>query len=36
VLNPLSEVAPERCQVGWDDALPKGGIWPVGRLDEIS
>jgi len=36
VLNPLSEVAPNRCPEGWDDALPKGGIWPVGRLDEIS
>ena len=36
VLHPLSDVAPERCPAGWDDALPKGGIWPIGTLDGVS
>lgn len=36
VLHPLSDVAPERCPDGWDDALPKGGIWPIGTLDELT
>ena len=35
VLHPLSDVAPERCPPGWDDALPKGGIGPIGTLDEL-
>jgi dihydroneopterin aldolase / 2-amino-4-hydroxy-6-hydroxymethyldihydropteridine diphosphokinase len=35
VLHPLADVAPERCPDGWDDALPKGGIWAVGELDEL-
>jgi dihydroneopterin aldolase/2-amino-4-hydroxy-6-hydroxymethyldihydropteridine diphosphokinase len=32
VLAPLAEVAPERCPAGWDDALPRGGVWAVGAL----
>jgi dihydroneopterin aldolase/2-amino-4-hydroxy-6-hydroxymethyldihydropteridine diphosphokinase len=36
VLHPLSDVAPERCPEGWDDLLPKGGVWPIGELDELS
>lgn len=36
VLHPLSDVAPERCPPGWDDALPKGGIWPLGMLEDLS
>jgi dihydroneopterin aldolase/2-amino-4-hydroxy-6-hydroxymethyldihydropteridine diphosphokinase len=36
VLHPLSEVAPERCPAEWDDRLPKGGVWPIGTLDEVS
>ncbi len=35
VLHPLSDVAPERCPDGWDDLLPKGGVWPIGELDEL-
>jgi dihydroneopterin aldolase/2-amino-4-hydroxy-6-hydroxymethyldihydropteridine diphosphokinase len=36
VMHPLSDVAPERCPAGWDDALPKGGVWPIGELDELN
>jgi dihydroneopterin aldolase/2-amino-4-hydroxy-6-hydroxymethyldihydropteridine diphosphokinase len=36
VLHPLSEVEPQRCPEGWDDALPKGGIWALGPLDEVN
>jgi dihydroneopterin aldolase / 2-amino-4-hydroxy-6-hydroxymethyldihydropteridine diphosphokinase len=32
VLAPLAEVAPARCPVGWDAALPAGGVWAVGPL----
>jgi dihydroneopterin aldolase/2-amino-4-hydroxy-6-hydroxymethyldihydropteridine diphosphokinase len=32
VLAPLSEVAPERCPVGWDSTLPPTDIRPVGPL----
>jgi 2-amino-4-hydroxy-6-hydroxymethyldihydropteridine diphosphokinase len=32
VLAPLSEVAPERCPVGWDESLPPSGVHPRGLL----
>ena len=32
VLAPLAEVAPERCPVGWDGALPADGVHPRGPL----
>ena len=32
VLQPLSEVAPERCPPGWDDALAPEGVYPRGPL----
>ena len=36
VLHPLSDVAPERCPEGWDEALAPGGVWPIGTLDELN
>ena len=36
VLHPLSDVAPDRCPEAWDDLLPKGGVWPIGELDELA
>ena len=35
VLHPLSEVAPERCPLSWDDLLPKGGVWSIGALESL-
>jgi dihydroneopterin aldolase/2-amino-4-hydroxy-6-hydroxymethyldihydropteridine diphosphokinase len=32
VLTPLSEVAPERCPIGWDDSLPPSQIHARGPL----
>lgn len=32
VLTPLSEIAPDRCPVGWDDALEPAGVHPRGAL----
>ncbi|MEM1333654.1 MAG: 2-amino-4-hydroxy-6-hydroxymethyldihydropteridine diphosphokinase [Actinomycetota bacterium] len=32
VLEPLAELAPERCPDGWDDRLPSGGIRAIGPL----
>jgi dihydroneopterin aldolase / 2-amino-4-hydroxy-6-hydroxymethyldihydropteridine diphosphokinase len=32
VLAPLAEVAPERCPVGWETALPPDDVRPVGPL----
>ncbi|MEN9822128.1 MAG: 2-amino-4-hydroxy-6-hydroxymethyldihydropteridine diphosphokinase [Ilumatobacteraceae bacterium] len=32
VLAPLSEIAPEKCPEGWDEALPPMGIHPRGPL----
>lgn len=33
VLEPLAEIAPERCPPGWDATLPAGGIRIVGSLE---
>lgn len=33
VLQPLSEIAPERCPPGWDERLDPAGIHPRGALD---
>lgn len=32
VLAPLSEVAPERCPVGWETSLPPDAVYPRGPL----
>ena len=32
VLEPLAEIAPERCPPGWDETLPAGGVQPRGPL----
>jgi dihydroneopterin aldolase/2-amino-4-hydroxy-6-hydroxymethyldihydropteridine diphosphokinase len=34
VLAPLSEVAPQRCPPGWDEALPPSGVHPCGPLGD--
>lgn len=34
VLEPLSEIAPERCPAGWRERLPDEGVRSVGRLRE--
>jgi dihydroneopterin aldolase / 2-amino-4-hydroxy-6-hydroxymethyldihydropteridine diphosphokinase len=33
VLEPLAEVAPERCPPGWETALPADGVHPRGPLE---
>jgi 2-amino-4-hydroxy-6-hydroxymethyldihydropteridine diphosphokinase len=35
VLQPLSEVAPERTPAGWDSTLPTEDIRPLGPLDDL-
>ena len=33
VLEPLAEIAPDRCPPGWDEQLPPGGVHVRGPLD---
>jgi len=33
VLAPLSEIAPDRCPTGWDDALDPAGVHARGTLE---
>jgi dihydroneopterin aldolase/2-amino-4-hydroxy-6-hydroxymethyldihydropteridine diphosphokinase len=35
VLEPLSEVAPERCPSGWRESLPPMGVYPRGSLTAL-
>lgn len=34
VLAPLSEIAPERCPIGWETSLPPDAVHPRGRLTD--